>query len=273
MSTCRVISYFVGKGCLLWPACSLDKTVSLCPTLRAKLPVILGIPRLPTLHSNSLWLKGHLFLMLVLESVVGLHRTCHLQLFQHQWLRHRLGLLWYLVVWVGNKSRSFCPFWDCTQVLHFKICPFLLILVYWFLRCHIHSCHLLLDHIQFILINGPAIPGFYAALFFTALDFTFTTRHIHSWASFPLWPGHFILPGAISNCPLFFPYSILDTFWPKGLIFWCHFFFHFSCCSWGSPSKNTGVGCHFLLQWTMFRQNSSLWAAHLGWPWTAWLIA
>ena len=37
-------------------------------------------------------------------------------------------------------------------------------------------------------------------------------------------------------------------------------------CSWGSPGKNTGVGCHFLFQWTTFCQNSSLWPIHLGWP-------
>ena len=32
----------------------------------------------------------------------------------------------------------------------------------------------------------------------------------------------------------------------------------FSYCLWGSCRKNTGVVCHFLLQWTMFYQNSSL---------------
>ena len=61
-----------------------------------------------------------------------------------------------------------------------------------------HSCHLLLDHIQFTLIHGPNVPSSYAILFFTALDFTFTTRHIHNWASFPLWPSCFILSGTIS---------------------------------------------------------------------------
>ena len=49
--------------------------------------------------------------------------------------------------------------------------------------------------------------------------------------------------------------------------------FAFSYCLCGFPGKNTGVGCHFLLQWTMFCQNSSLWTIHLGWPRTAWLIA
>ena len=59
----------------------------------------------------------------------------------------------------------------------------------------------------------------YAVLFFIASDFTFITRHIHSWASFPLWPSHFMLSGAISICPPLFPSSTLDTFWPVGLLF------------------------------------------------------
>ena len=42
------------------------------------------------LHSTPL---GHLFGMLVLEGLVGLHRTDQLQLLKHYWLEHRLGLL------------------------------------------------------------------------------------------------------------------------------------------------------------------------------------
>ena len=42
-SMCRDISCDVGKGCLLWPVCSLGKTVSLCPASfcspRPNLPV------------------------------------------------------------------------------------------------------------------------------------------------------------------------------------------------------------------------------------------
>ena len=64
------------------------------------------------------------------------------------------------------------------------------------------------------LIQGPNIPGSYAILLFIALNFTFTTRHIHNRSTFPLWPSLFILSGAISNCPPLFPSSILDTFWP-----------------------------------------------------------
>ena len=42
--------------------------------------------------------------MLVLESLVGLHRTIKLQLLQHYWLGRRLGLLWYWMVCLGNEE-------------------------------------------------------------------------------------------------------------------------------------------------------------------------
>ena len=58
------------------------------------------------LHSSPLWWKGHLFLVLVLESLVSLHRTVHLQHLQHYWSRHRYGLLWYWVVCLGNRDHS-----------------------------------------------------------------------------------------------------------------------------------------------------------------------
>ena len=48
----HIISGVVGKGCLVWPQYSLDKTVSFCPVLfctpRPNLPVIPGISWLPT---------------------------------------------------------------------------------------------------------------------------------------------------------------------------------------------------------------------------------
>ena len=68
------------------------------------------------------------------------------------------------------------------------------------------SVHILLktglenfDHFQFTLIHGPNIPGSYAVLFFTASDFTFTTRHIHTWALFLLWLSLFI-PSGVFLC-------------------------------------------------------------------------
>ena len=92
----------------------------------------------------------------------------------------------------------------------------------------------------FCLNHEPNIPVSYAILLFTASDFHhqthpqlsiisafFTTRHIHNWASFLLWPNSFILSEAICNCPLLFPSSILDTFCPGGPIFQCPIFVPF----------------------------------------------
>ena len=68
------------------------------------------------------------------------------------------------------------------------------------------SVHILLktglgnfDHFQFTLIHRPNIPGSYAVLFFTASDFTFTTRHVHTWALFLLWLSLFI-PSEVFLC-------------------------------------------------------------------------
>ena len=67
-------------------------------------------------------------------------------------------------------------------------------------------------------IHGPNIPGSYATLLFTALDFTSITSHIHNWALFLLWLYLFILSGVIS--PLFSS-SILGTYKSGEFIFQC----------------------------------------------------
>ena len=94
----------------------------------------------------------------------------------------------------------------------------------WSLRQNreVYSYHLLLNHVQFTLIHGPNIPDSYAILFFVASDFTFISRHIHSWELFLLWPSRFILSGAICSSLLLFSSSILDTLRPGALIFWYH---------------------------------------------------
>ena len=126
MSMCRVFSYVVERGCLLWPVHFLGKSLLVFALLHSifqgqiylLLQVFLDFL---LLHSSPLLWKGHLFWVLVLQGLVGLHRTVQLQLVQHFWLRHWLGLLWYWMVCIGNKKRSFCHFWDCIQVLHFRL--------------------------------------------------------------------------------------------------------------------------------------------------------
>ena len=100
MSMCRVFSCIVGRGCLLWPVCSLGKTLldfdllhfvlqgQFCLLLQVSLDFLL-------LHSSPLSWNRHIFCMLVLKGLVGLHITIQLQLLQHCWLVHGLGLLWY----------------------------------------------------------------------------------------------------------------------------------------------------------------------------------
>ena len=120
----RVVSWVFGKGCLLWPACSLDKTLlafallhfslqgQTCLFFQVSLDFLL-------LHSSLLWWKELLFLVLILEGVIGLYKTGNNQLLWHHWLRHRLELLSCWMVCLVNKLRIFCHFWGCTQVTAF----------------------------------------------------------------------------------------------------------------------------------------------------------
>ena len=73
-----------------------------------------------------------------------------------------------------------------------------------------------LNSTEFSLVCGPNIPGSYAILLFTALDFTFITSHIHNWVLFLLWLRLFILSGVIS--PLFSS-IICGTYGPGSLSF------------------------------------------------------
>ena len=79
-------------------------------------------------------------------------------------------------------------------------------LVHWFLKCW---CSLLSSPVWPLtvpLIHEPNIPGSYAILLFTALNFISITSHIHNWVLFLLWLHPFILSGVIS---LLFSSSIL----------------------------------------------------------------
>ena len=88
------------------------------------------------------------------------------------------------------------------------------------------SCRL---DIQFTLIHGPNIPGSYAILLFTTLDFTYIISHIHNWVLLLLWLHIFIISGLIS--PLISS-SILGTYQPGEFIFQCPIFLPFHTVHW-----------------------------------------
>ena len=126
MFMCGVFSCVVGRGCILWPAHSLGKTLLTFALLHSVLQGQICLLLLVSLgflllHSSPLRWKGLLFWVLVLEGLVGLHRTVQLQLLQHYWSGHRLGLLWYWMVCLGNEQRSLCYFLYSIQVLHFRL--------------------------------------------------------------------------------------------------------------------------------------------------------
>ena len=81
----------------------------------------------------------------------------------------------------------------------------------------VYMCwHLLFDHFEVAFIHGRNIPGFYAILLFTSLNFTSITSHIQNWVLFLLWLRLFILSGA--SFPLISS-SISGTYQPGEFLF------------------------------------------------------
>ena len=132
----------------------------------------------------------------------------------------------------------------------------------------VNSSHLLFDHIQFALINGPNIPGSYAILLFTASDLASITSHIHKWMLFLLWLHLFILSGVIS---LLFSSSILGIYQPVEFIFQCPIFLLFILFMWFSRQKYWS-GLPLPSPVDQILPDLSTMAHHLGWPYSAWLI-
>ena len=115
MSMCKFISCVIGRGGLLWWLCYFGRILLAFPLLHfvlwGQMCLLLQVPLdFLLLYSNLLWWMEHLFLMLVLEGLVGLHRTGQFQLLWHQGLGHRLGLLWCWMVHLRMKPKSFCHF-------------------------------------------------------------------------------------------------------------------------------------------------------------------
>ena len=120
MFMCRVFPYVIGRGYLLLSLHSLGKILLafalLYFVLQGQICLLLQVfPDFLLLHSSPLKWKGHLFWVLFSEDLVDVHRTVQLQLLQHYWSEHRLRLLWYWIVCLGNEWGSFCHFGDCIQ--------------------------------------------------------------------------------------------------------------------------------------------------------------
>ena len=125
MSMSKVFSVLLEEGVCYDQCIVLAKLCESLPCfiflLHGQMHVTPGISWLPTFAFHSPIMKRASFWVLVLEGLVGLHRTVQVQLLQHYWLGHRLGLLWYWLVCLGNRQKSFCCFWGCIQELHFGL--------------------------------------------------------------------------------------------------------------------------------------------------------
>ena len=106
-------------------AFSWQNSVSLCCASfcapRPNLPVTPGISWLPTFAFQSSVMKRTSFLVLVLEGLVGLHRTIELHLLQHYWLGHRIGLCDTECFALEMNRGQSVIFFDCIQGLHFRL--------------------------------------------------------------------------------------------------------------------------------------------------------
>ena len=95
--------------CYVWPVCSLGKTLLAFALLHSVLQgqiflLVQVFLDFLILHSSLLKWKWHLFWVLVLKGLIGLHKSIQLQLLQCYWLGHRLWLLWYWMVCLGNEQ-------------------------------------------------------------------------------------------------------------------------------------------------------------------------
>ena len=118
MSMCSHLLCFWKRVLAMTSISSWQNSLSFCPasscTSRSNLPVILGGPWLPTFAFQSTMMKRTSFLVLVLQGVVGIHRTSQLQLLQHQWLG--LNLDYCDIEWFALETN-----WDHSVI--FEIAP------------------------------------------------------------------------------------------------------------------------------------------------------
>ena len=109
---CRVFSCVVGRGCLLSLGKSLLVFALLHFVLQGQTCLLFQVSLdFLLLHSRPQWWKGHLFRVLVLEDLVGLHRTIQLQL-QHYWSGQKKASLFGII-----SRRSLFLEWSNQSIL------------------------------------------------------------------------------------------------------------------------------------------------------------
>ena len=109
MSMCRVLCCWK-RVFAMTSAFSWQNSISLCPASfcipRPNLPVTPGVSWPPTFAFQSPIMKRTSFWGVSSKRSCRLHRTVQLQLLHHYWLGHKLGLLWYWMVCLGNRDHS-----------------------------------------------------------------------------------------------------------------------------------------------------------------------
>ena len=232
--------------------------------------------------------------MLVLESLVGLHKM--IQLLQHYWSGHRLELMLYWIVYLGNEQRSFycfemAPkycisdfFVDCEgySVSSKGFLPTVVdITVIWVKFTHSIPFSLLIPKIpMFTFVISYLITSNLS--FFMGLIFQVPMQYcsLQHQALFPSpvtsTPGHCFCFDSISSLflELFLHWSPVAYWAPIDLrsssfsiLSFCLFilFMEFS-------GQRYWSGLPFPAPVDQFSQNSPPWPICLGWPLMAWLI-
>ena len=122
MSMCRVFSCVVRRGCLLWPVCSLGKTLLAFALLhsvhipRPNLPVTPGVSWLPIFAFQSPIMKRTSFLGVSSKRSCRSSQNHSTSASSALLVGHRLELLWYWMVCLRNEQRSKNP--QTTAQLH-----------------------------------------------------------------------------------------------------------------------------------------------------------
>ena len=125
MSMCRVLSCCWKRVLATTSAFSWPNFVSFCPasfcTPRPILPVTPGISWLSTFAFQSPMMKRTSFFG-VNSRESSRPSYSHLTLASSElFVGHWIRLLWYWMVCLWDELRSFCRFWYCTQVVHFRL--------------------------------------------------------------------------------------------------------------------------------------------------------